>query len=35
MRPIVLERQEVEAARQRIMSRYNVLSEQNLSEAVN
>ena len=34
-RPIVLERQAVEAARQRIMSRYNVLSEQNLSEAVN
>ena len=31
-RPIVLERQAVEAARQRIMSRYNVLSEQNLSD---
>jgi len=34
-RPIVLERHAVESARQRIMSRYNVLSEQNLSETAN
>jgi hypothetical protein len=31
--PIVLERKDVEAARQRIMTRYNVSSEQNLTEA--
>ncbi len=30
--PIVLERKDVEAARERIMSRYNVSSEQNLNE---
>ena len=30
--PIVLERKDVEAARERIMSRYNVSSEQNLSD---
>ena len=30
--PIVLERKDVEAARQRIMQRYNVTSEQNLDE---
>lgn len=33
-RPIVLERGAVESARQRILARYNVLSEQNLDEAV-
>lgn len=33
-RPIVLERSAVESARQRIMARYNVLSEQNLDEAI-
>ncbi len=31
-RPIVLERSAIEAARERIKSRYNVLNEQNLSE---
>ena len=31
-RPIVLERTAVEAARDRILSRYNVSKEQNLSE---
>lgn len=34
-RPIVLERHAIESARQRIMGRYNVLSEQNLTDAAN
>jgi len=30
--PLVLDRKQVEAARERIMTRYNVLKEQNLEE---